>query len=323
MSLKSFLERLPGKRNIALPKWKPKLWDTAHVDTSLTEMFTYAEENAKAAIDWYYDKKGGKAFASRICRLGTILLTAAAALIPILGSTGWFCPSGAEQAVWTLKLNQAGYLALGLAALFLALDKFLAGSTSWMRYISTAAAIQTAQMQFHCDWDKLMASLGGRTPAGAELTALINRITEFSVTVRAQVENETKAWVAEFQANLAELQTRTAAAVDAARAQVQTAQQEADKAQQAARPGGIDLTVENAAEADAGYEVLVDGRSEKTGVAGVTCGILGISPGPHDLEVRAKIGGAPAHASQLVTVPAGAGVKAQLKLAKPKAAAAP
>jgi hypothetical protein len=53
-----------------------------------------------------------------------------------------------------------------------ALDKFLSGSASWMRYVSAAAAIQTAEMQFHCDWDKLISALGNKTPAGQELTAL-------------------------------------------------------------------------------------------------------------------------------------------------------
>ena len=125
---------------------------------------------------------------------------------------------------------------------------------------------------------------------------------EFSITVRALVENETKAWVAEFQANLAELQKSTAAAIETARAQVQAAQQKADTEQQAAQPGGIDLAVANAADTDQGYEVAVDGQTSKSGVTGNTCGILGISPGLHDLSVRAKIGGLSAHASQLVTV---------------------
>jgi hypothetical protein len=108
------------------------------------------------------------------------------------------------------------------------------------------------------------------------------------------VENETKAWVAEFQANLAELQTRTAAAVEAARTQMQApkrGQHEADQAQQAARPGGIDLTLENAADADEEYEVLVGGESKKSGVLSTTWGIVGISPGLRELELRARIGG--------------------------------
>ncbi|HJX64891.1 MAG TPA: SLATT domain-containing protein, partial [Polyangia bacterium] len=234
------------------------------------------------------------------------------------GSSGWLGPGGTEHTLWTLKMNQAGYLCLGLAGLSLALDRFLSGSTSWMRYVGTATSIQTAIEQFRLDWDKLRASLAGQTPAGQDLAALINRITEFSVTVRALVESETKAWVAEFQTNLAELQKNTAAAVESARAEVQAAQQKADTEQQAARPGGIDLIVDNAAETDQGYEVLVDRVSARSGVTSKTCGILGIPPGLHELSVQAKIGSVSAEASQLVTIAAGAATKVQLSLAKQK-----
>jgi SMODS and SLOG-associating 2TM effector domain 2 len=243
--------------------------------------------------------------------------------------------------MWTLRINQAGYAALGLAALALALNRFLSASTSWMRYVTTAAAIQTAVEKFQLDWDKVTAPLAGKTPAGQDLLALINRIEEFSTTVRVLVENETNAWVAEFQANLAELQKSTAAAVETARTQVQAAQQKADAdqqaaaqkavadqqaaqqkaeaAKQAARPGGIDLTIQNAADTDQGYEVLVDGQSKKAGVLSSSCGVLDISPGLHDLEVQATIGGIAAHVSQLVTITAAAATKVQLVLAKQKA----
>jgi hypothetical protein len=64
----------------------------------------------------------------------------------------------------------------------------------------------------------------------------------------------------------------------------------------------------------------VDTQSQKAGITSSTCGVLGIPPGLHDLSVRAKIGGVPAYASQLVTISAGAATKAQLKLARQKAA---
>jgi hypothetical protein len=327
MSFTSIIDRVMGRKNIQYLKWEPKSWDANNVDGSLKQMLTNAEQNAQAAITWYWDKKRWKAISSRTFRLAAILLTAAAAMIPIIGSAGWFGPN--DQGT-VLKINQAGYAALGVAALALALDRFLSASTSWMRYVTTATTIQTAVEKFQLDWDKLTAPLAGKTPSGQDLAALINQIAEFSATVRALVENETNAWVAEFQANLAELQKSTAAAVDTARAQVQASQQKADAdqqaaqqkleaAEQAARPGGIDLTVSNAADTDEGYEVLVDGQSKKAGVLSNSCGILGVSPGLHELEVQAKIGGSAAHVSQMVTITAGAAAKVQLTLAKQKA----
>jgi hypothetical protein len=45
-----------GKKNIEYPQWKPKSWDSENVPGSLTQMLTYAEQNAQAAMDWYLDK---------------------------------------------------------------------------------------------------------------------------------------------------------------------------------------------------------------------------------------------------------------------------
>ncbi|MGH7490649.1 MAG: hypothetical protein ACREMY_34305, partial [bacterium] len=61
-------------------------------------------------------------------------------------------------------------------------------------------------------------------PAGPALEALIERIAEFSITVRTLVEKETQAWVTEVQMNLTQLEKDAKAAVEAARAQAETAQ---------------------------------------------------------------------------------------------------
>jgi hypothetical protein len=319
--LSSLIDRFLGKRNIELPKWQPKPWDAAHVESSLQEMLTYAEQNAKAAMDWYWDKKRWKAITSRACRLGAILCTAAAALIPVIGSSGWNPPpTGIEPTMWTLKMNQAGYFSLGLAALFLALDRFLSGSSSWMRYVATATSIQTTLEQFRLDWDRRMAALDGRAPVGDDLMKLIDRISEFTIAVRTMVEDETKAWAAEFQANLAELQKGTSAAIEQAREQVQSAEKQSAAQQEAAKAGGINLKVEGLEAVTEGYDVLVGGRTVKTGLTSPTCGIPSLAPGLQDITVRARIGTQPLHASQLVTITAGAITQVELTLATSKAA---
>jgi hypothetical protein len=122
MPLLSILARLLGKNNLQSPssEWKLKSWDPSQVEASLVEMLTYAQKNAQSAVDWYWDKKRWKAITSRACRLAAILGAAAAALIPI--ASGWFGSDGTAHTLWTLKMNQAGYLCLGLAGLSLALD---------------------------------------------------------------------------------------------------------------------------------------------------------------------------------------------------------
>lgn len=321
MSLRSFFTTLSGSGNIHLPDWQPKSWVSSAVDASLKQLVSYAESNANAAISWYYEKKLFKAWTSRVLRLLTILAAALGALIPLMVSTGWFAKGTADDALRSLQLNQYGYLCIGLAAFFLALDRFSASSTSWMRYVTTAMALQTEVEKFRFDWERLTAPLAGRTPDGEILLSLLKRVTDFSVAVRALVENETKAWVGEFQTNLAELQKQSEAAWESARAQSLEAQKEVAAQRQALRPGAIDLLVENAPDTDEGYDVLLDGDVAKTKVTSKSCGVLGVPPGLHDLSTTATLNGIPVHASQVVDVVAGAATKVQLKLERRKAPA--
>ncbi|HZT32154.1 MAG TPA: SLATT domain-containing protein [Bryobacteraceae bacterium] len=294
---------MPWNLKIQPPDWQPPSWKPADLAASLEALRKYAEGYAQASLDWYYAKKPMKAAVSRVLRILTIVATAVGGLMPVIsllfgGSAG----TATEHALNSLRMNQYGYLSLGLAALFLALDRFLGSSSAWMRFIATAAGIETALEQFRFDWARLTAALGGRTPTGPELQALVSRITEFSSAVRRLVESETSAWVTEFQANLAEMERRTEAAVRMAREQAGQAEKGTKPQLSAAAPGAIDLTVSNAGETDAGYAVSVDDEMAKSAVASQTCGIMGIAPGLHELSVSGKIGGVPASASQVVTV---------------------
>ena len=53
-------------------------------------------------------------------------------------------------------------------------------------------------------------------------------------------------------------------------------------------PGGIDLTVENAAETDEGYDVLVDSKAKKTAIPNRTCVVVDIAPGLHELSCEQR-----------------------------------
>lgn len=310
-------------RRIEPPPWQPPSWKSGDEIASLESLRSYAEGYAGASIEWYYAKKPMKAWVSRVLRILTIVATALGGLIPLVSwLAGGNSGSAIEKALSSLRMNQFGYLSLGLAALFLALDRFFGSSTAWMRYIATAAAIETARESFRFDWARLTAGLGGRTPTETELQTLITRMTEFSATVRSLVESETKAWVAEFQTNLAELERRTEAAVQAAREQAQQAQRETASQKTAAAPGAIDLTITNASDTEAGYTVVVGKDVKKEHVASSTCGIVGIAPGLHELTISATIAGTVASASQAVTVKPAEATKVSLTLAKAKGAPA-
>jgi hypothetical protein len=284
----------------------------------------YVEDDVEAAIHWYYAKKPWKASASQLLKLLTLVSTGLGGLLPIVSATGVFSASLPEtqRQFRNLQINQIGYFCFGLAAAFLAFDKYFGYSTGWMRYITAAMSLETALRNFRLDWAKTTAGLAGATPSGAVLETLLQKIQDFCVAARTLVEKETQAWVTEFQTNLSQLEKEAKAAMDSARAAVETAQKEVKAASDSTRPGAVDLTVENVLDTDRGYSVCVDGQPRKSDVTSRTCAIMDVVPGLHELAVTAILSGIPAHDSRTVSVEAGTSVKVSVTLAKAKAVAA-
>jgi hypothetical protein len=315
-------KRFSRSYNISPAQWTPPSWQPDQVLKCLDSMRQYAENDVEAAIRWYYAKKPWKAFSSQLLKFLTLLATGLGGLLPIVSATGVFS-SGlpeAQRQLRNLQVNQVGYLCFGLAAAFLAFDKYFGYSTGWMRYITTAMSLETALRNFRLDWARATSGLAGSPPSGATLETLLQKIQDFCVAARTLVEKETQAWVMEFQTNLSQLEKEAKAAMDTARAAVESAQKESKAAAESARPGAIELTVENALDADRGYQVSLDGTVLESAVTRKTCALMDVAPGLHKLEVAAVIAGSPAHALQVVNVAAGSAVKVSATLDQAKVA---
>ncbi len=313
-------KRFARSYNISPAQWTPPSWHPDQVLKCLDAMRQFVEDDVEGAIRWYYAKKPWKAWASQLLKFLTLFATGLGGLLPIVSATGIFS-SGlpeAQRQLRNLQVNQIGYLCFGLAAAFLAFDKYFGYSTGWMRYITTAMSLETALRNFRLDWARATAGLAGATPSGAVLETLLQKIQDFCVAARTLVEKETQAWVMEFQTNLSQLEKEAKAAMDNARAAVETAQKESKAAADSTRPGAIDLAVENVLDTDLGYDVSVDGELRKSGVTGKTCAIMSVAPGLHELAVTAAMSGAPAHTSQIVNVAAGTAVNVSITLTKAK-----
>ena len=318
-------KRFARSYNISPPQWTPPSWQPEQVQKCLDSMRQYVESDVEGAIHWYYAKKPWKAWASQLLKFLTLVATGLGGLLPIVSATGIFS-SGlpeAQRQLRNLQVNQIGYLCFGLAAAFLAFDKYFGYSTGWMRYITTAMSLETALRNFRLDWARTTSGLAGAPPSGAVLESLLQKIQDFCAAARTLVEKETQAWVMEFQTNLSQLEREAKAAMDSARAAVETAQKESKVASDSTRPGAIDLTVENVLDTDHGYNVAVDDEVQKSSVTSKTCAIMNVAPGLHELAVTATISGALAHASQIVNVTAANPVKVVITVTKAKAEGAP
>lgn len=275
-------------------------WDAEKPDESLQGLADYVEQEAKKAIAWYYVAKRRKAKLSYVLRFLTILCTALGGLIPILVIA--LVDDGTER----LRLNQWGYFAVGLAAFWLAWDRFAGSSSGWMRYITTAMALETLLEEFRHDWRRLSAQRAASATDPSWLTVRLERIKAFALAVRGQVEKETQAWAAEFQSTLAQLEKEAKQALDAAREQARKEAEALEAARRAAadaqRAGAVEVTVESSVPLDNGFTVEIDATPRQRDVTGKTCGIAGVPPGLHEVVVKATAGGKPLHASRIVTV---------------------
>ena len=150
------------------PEAFPSLsWEPQEVAQSLETLYRYVEGEALKANDWYLRKKGPKRRLGQWLRGLAILLTAGAGLVPILSELWQIGRQPMIRPGWSPLL-------LGLAALFLLLDRFLGGTSSWMRYLAASQAIGDLLRRFRFDWTLQQAACAGQPPDAAHTERLID-----------------------------------------------------------------------------------------------------------------------------------------------------
>jgi hypothetical protein len=194
-------------------------WNDADVANSLSALHQYVEDQARKQLQWYWDKRRAKANMSMCLRFLAIVLFVLGGLVPIVKAT---LPA-AVVAKFPFDFGQAGYLLIGVAAGGMGLDRFFGYSSGWIRYITTAMAIEKSREEFRLEWTRNMAKMRGAPPTPEQLETLIQTCAGFSLAIKSQVEQETKAWVVEFQNNLSQLEKDLQAKADDAKSKTKVA----------------------------------------------------------------------------------------------------
>ncbi len=276
----------------------------SETEVALKGLFDYVESRAQEQIQWYWRKKVWKARISWSLRFIVILLSTLGALVPIIKAT--FPPITTSY-----DFGQAGYLLIAIAAGCVGLDRFFGYSSGWIRYVTTAMAIEKSLEEYRMEWARMTAKAGEHPPDADLVDGLIQLSKAFILSVRVLVEQETKVWATEFQSNLAQLEADLKSRADAA--------QKAAKTQaEASRSGAISLTVANGDQTDNGFSVSLDNKVIEESVLGNKYEILAATPGLHRLGVSGAIGRQRAFASEIVIVEPGAILKVSLSLVKAK-----
>lgn len=206
--------------------------DVAATEDALAKIYAYAMGFSNSSVAWYQSRRRPKRKAGFMLRVGALLATVAAGLVPLSKEFGI---DGIPAVTSTLLL--------ALAGLFVSVDSLGGFTSGWVRYMLAQQKIERSRDAFLMEWNALKL-------ASNNAQALLDRVKAYLLTVGKVVDDETQEWATEFQNALKEL--------DRAR------KAEAEKP----RTGAIEITVTNP-HVVKGWALEIDGslRGRATGKA--------------------------------------------------------
>lgn len=261
-------------------------WAAEHAKQSLLKVFKRAEHHALTAIEWYLIAKRSKKNWAQGLRFGVIFLTAIAGLLPIV--------SQMKQLPFVIEPAWAS-VAIGLAGMFLALDRFFGFSSGWMRFIATEHQIRQLLHEFQMDCETEKVSWRDGSPDYTQVQKGLVRSKTFLTQVDDLIRKETDKWLAEFQDSIKQID-------EAARAKAVLTES-----------GGVNITVTNGDKAQGGWKLSVD-KQEASSYTGKTAALASLSATTHLFRIEGVIGGAPKVEEKAIIVASGRVVDVEITL---------
>lgn len=175
-------------------------WDPENIPGSLDAFRMVAVEECRKVANWYWREKKVPGILSRYFRASIIVSPAVSAVLAAgtqVYNNGHAAPSRIDTTPVIGVIAAIGPVLLGL-------DKALGFTTSWIRYIVTATAINREITSFETDWFELMAK-SSSPMVQSEYLALIARAKQLLNTVQALLAQETGTWAKEFSDSLLQL----------------------------------------------------------------------------------------------------------------------
>lgn len=236
----------PGP-DIHWEKLDPNLqWDTAP-DRSLSKIYEYVVAFSDSTIQWYQSRRQPKRCWGVSLRVGALLATAAAGLVPLSKELGMSAIPG----VWSTLLVAA-------AGVFVSVDVLGGFTSGWVRYMLAQQKVERLRDAFLLEWNGLKA-------AKTNVQGMLERAKTFLLAVGKVVDDETQEWATEFQSALKEMEKarKTAAEVE--------------------RTGAVEVSVKNP-QTVTGWTLEIDG-SQRGRTSGKTLAVTDVLVGIRKLKV--------------------------------------
>lgn len=184
-------------------KWEkldPDLqWDSA-LDESMSKIYNYVVAFSDSTILWYRSRRRPKRYWGVTLRLGALLATAAAGLVPL------------SENLITVKIPvQWSTLLIAAAGVFVSVDHFGGFTSGWVRYMLAQQKVERLRDAFLLEWNALKL-------AHTNAQGMLERAKTFLLVVGKVVDDETQEWATEFQNALKEMEKarKTAAEIERA-----------------------------------------------------------------------------------------------------------
>jgi hypothetical protein len=261
-------------------------WEAGQLAGPLGKLCTYAASQTEKNIDWYFRKRQTRRYFCRICRVGVILLTAFAGLLPLINEI----IGGKEHALNSLW----SAVALAVAATLILLDRFYGFTSGWIRFLLTAQQLTQALEVFRFEVERQKLSWGQLEPTPEQAAMLLRKIQQFHEQVLGIINDETKTWAAEFTEVLKQLD------------------EQAKLATQAKQKAALQLTVTNGDQCSDGWMLTVGERApeKRTGKEAS----VEVLPGLHIVRINGQIADRPVQAETAVKVGPGDIQKVEITL---------
>lgn len=304
------------------PEDFPELsWAAGSYGKSLSELCAYSSKQAEKAIDWYYKSRQARRYFCQLCRLGAILLTLLAGILPLANEikmanqnpalhpapatrienqlTAPSIPTTNAISVaptptsGSLQLEAArgrsyflhplwSAIAVAIAGGLILIDRFYGFTTGWIRYLLTVQKLTNALDVFRIEQQRQKVSWGNPEPTQIQTAALISTIQQFLEQIRAIVNDETKAWAADFADALKQIDEQVKVAA------------------QATQKSALQITVTNGDQSTAGWALVIGERPPETKLGREAS--VEVVPGMYIVRAAGQIGAKQVQAEQPIKI---------------------
>lgn len=179
----------------------PKLykWSKETRLADIEKLYEDTYEKAVKSIEWYTKSAKNKKSRAQNIRWLSLFLLGLGSIFPVILDTKILNP------IWSNIPASIATLILAVGTGLIYFDRYLGYSTGWMRFISSELKLKQLLEKFEYDWNIERIAWDSEIPTVEQAKVMVLRCATLRQEIAKIVQDETQAWMHEFQSNLQNL----------------------------------------------------------------------------------------------------------------------